>query len=60
MTITPNPVPKIVGQDVPTTGRVGCVVDLAVAVEVATEHVQSVSDRHWVFLHEPVVDPLAI
>lgn len=66
--ITPNAVPKTVGHDVPAVGNVGCAVALAVAatvaldvaVEVATGQVQSVSDRHWVFLQLPVVDPLAM
>lgn len=46
----------IVGHEVPTTGRVGVVV----AVGVATGQVQSVSDRHCVFLHDPMVDPLGM
>lgn len=56
ITSIPNPVPNIVGHIVPTTGRVGVVV----AAAVATGQVQSDSDRHCVFLHDPVVAPLVI
>lgn len=67
ITSIPKPVPSIVGHLVPTTGSVGwfvgagaCANDVDVAVAVATAHVQSVSGRHCVFLHIPVVAPLAI
>jgi hypothetical protein len=56
ITSIPNAVPTIVGQLVPTTGRVGVVV----AVAVGLGHRQSVSDKHCVFLQLPEVEPLGM
>lgn len=59
MTRIPNPVPRIVGHDVPALGSAGWV-GTAVAVAVATAHRQSFSVRHCVFLQLPDVDPFGM
>lgn len=58
ITSIPNPVPNIVGHLVPTTGNDGSAVK--VGAVVITGHVQSVSDKHWVFLQFPLVAPFVM
>lgn len=54
ITSIPNPVPIIVGHDVPASGKLGALVagtsakyvGVVVGADVTTVHVQSVSDKH--------------